>query len=117
LINDSAKIQFIQEDDIFRQSKIGEVIDFVNTELNSLIKNYSPLDQDELDEKINKLFHSKQQAALETFLFNNKTHESMIVKDHNKSKTPSTPTQSNPSNNKKTNGKKIFILLIKFVLY
>jgi hypothetical protein len=86
---------------LFRQSKISEVIDFVNTELNGLIKNYSPLDQEELDEKISKLFHSKQQSAMQTFLFSNKAHESMITKDNNPSKTPSTPTQSNPSNNKK----------------
>ena len=102
LINDSSKIQYIQEDDVYRQSKIGELIEFVNTELNGLIKNYSPLDQEELDEKISQFFQSKQHAALQTFLFSNKTHESMIMKDHNKSKTPSTPTQSNPSNNKKT---------------
>lgn len=52
LIHDSSKIQHIQEDDTYRTSKLNSVIHFINTEINDSVKNFSPLDQDELDEKL-----------------------------------------------------------------
>lgn len=52
LVNDSSKIQLIQEEDAFRSSKINEIISFINTEINDLIKNHSPSDQDEIDDKL-----------------------------------------------------------------
>jgi hypothetical protein len=52
LVNDSAKIQTIQEDDNLRHSKLEEIRHLINIEINSLIKNHSPFDQDEIDEKL-----------------------------------------------------------------
>lgn len=51
-VNDSARIQIIQEDDLHRSSKINEIINFINTEVNELIKNYTPYDQEEIDDKL-----------------------------------------------------------------
>ena len=51
-IHDSAKIQHIQEEDVYRASKLNNVIQFINTDINDLLKNYSPHEQEELDEKL-----------------------------------------------------------------
>lgn len=95
-INDSAKIQYIQEDDFFRQTKLNDLLEFVNIELNGLVKNYSPLDQDELDEKIKMLFQAKQASTFQVYLFNTKANESTVIKD----RTPTTVTNVTPTNAK-----------------
>lgn len=52
LINDQARIQIIQDDDTRRSNNLSSLIEFVNQELNDCVRNYSPLEQDELDEKL-----------------------------------------------------------------
>ena len=52
LIHDSAKIQHIQEDDVHRTAKLSNIIQFINTDINDLLKNYSPHEQEEIDEKL-----------------------------------------------------------------
>jgi hypothetical protein len=52
LINDQAKLQTIQEDDSVRAAKLNDLINFVNTDLNEIVKNFSPFDSEELDERI-----------------------------------------------------------------
>lgn len=97
-INESAKIQNIQEDDEYRLSKLNEIIDFVNAEVSDLIRNFSPLDQDELDEKLRNFFKSKNIQVNQKFLAslslkaqsNSSQPESIEAKN---SKTPTSPKQ------------------------
>jgi len=51
-INDSCKIQIIQEEDAFRASKINDVVSFINNNVNDLLRNFNPTEQDELDQKL-----------------------------------------------------------------
>lgn len=52
MITDSARIQLIQEDDAARQSRLDETQSILNQEINDLVKNHSPFDQNEIDEKL-----------------------------------------------------------------
>lgn len=52
MITDMAKIQFIQEDDSIRNSKLDEIRYVINSDINDLLKHHSPYDQDEIDEKL-----------------------------------------------------------------
>lgn len=105
LINESSKIQNIQEDDEYRLSKLNEIVDFVNTEISDLIHNFSPMDQDELDEKLRNLFKSKNRQINQQFLAslnlkaqsNSSQFESIEAKN---SKTPTSPKQK--SKNRKS---------------
>ena len=65
LVNDSAKASLIQDDDAHRASKLADVLHLVNGEISELVKNYSPLDQDELDEKLRNFFHERQLNLLQ----------------------------------------------------
>lgn len=97
LVHDSAKIQLIQEDDAYRASKLNSIITFINTEVNDLVKNFSPLDQEEIDDKLNKLFRSKRDKVYQEYLAGlspvEKPGSSTSRDDGKKSKTPPSPKQ------------------------
>lgn len=52
VVNDSCKIQSILEDDTLRNSKLDEVKNLIENEINHLIRNHNPFDQEEIDEKL-----------------------------------------------------------------
>jgi hypothetical protein len=89
----------IQEDDSHRASKLSETIAFINTDLNECIRNFSPNDLEELDEKITALFENRHAECLHKYLMavdeqNQATAESaMSNKAPAASKAPSSPKQ------------------------
>ena len=52
MINDSVRIQIIQEDDNIRSLNLDETRQLINSDINGLLKHHSPFDQDEIDEKL-----------------------------------------------------------------
>jgi hypothetical protein len=42
----------IQEEEAFRASKFNEIVSFINIDVNNLLKNFNPAEQDELDQKL-----------------------------------------------------------------
>lgn len=52
LISDAAPINYIQEDDLFRNNKLNDVTNLINGEISILMKNFNPFYQNELDEKL-----------------------------------------------------------------
>ena len=114
MISDQAKIQAIQEDDSHRSHKLVDLIHFSNTELNDLIKNFSPFDADELDEKLAVFFHNKQAECLSKYLTdleeqrqkqeieNQLANESATASKVTVSKTPTSPKQKPKSGKNST---------------
>lgn len=49
---DSSRIQQIQEDDIRRRDELQEAIKFINNNITTLVKMFSPNSQDEIDENL-----------------------------------------------------------------
>jgi hypothetical protein len=65
LLNDSSKIQIIQDDDHHRNDNLIKIIDFINGEVNIILENYNPItDQKELDSKLVKIYERKQSEHL-----------------------------------------------------
>lgn len=97
LIHDSTILQYIQEDDNLRSLKLVEIIKFINTEINEILKNFNPFDQNEIDEKLTKIFQEKQKGFYEKSLLTSSfEHQSVSDMDGKKSKTPSTPKKDIP---------------------
>lgn len=97
-INESVKIQNIQEDDEYRLSKLNEILNFINSEISDLTRNFSPYDQEELDEKLRSLFTNKHRQIYQQFIASlslkaqsNASHFESI--EGKKSKTPTSPKQ------------------------
>jgi hypothetical protein len=102
LLNDQAKLQLIQEDDLNRAGKLSDTITFVNTELNDTVKNFSPHDLEELDEKISALFQNRSAECMQKYLqgleeqqqaANGPQGESALSSKAPVPKTPSSPKQ------------------------
>lgn len=98
LIHDSTILQYIQEDDTLRSLKLVEIIKYINSELNDILKQFNPLDQTEIDEKLTASFLEKQRIVYEKSLLTTSfEHQSVSDMDQGKkSKTPSTPKQPQP---------------------
>ncbi|CAF0855007.1 unnamed protein product [Brachionus calyciflorus] len=98
IITESAKIQNIQEDDENRLTKLNELVNFLNGEITDLVRNFSPFDQEELDEKLRNLFKTKHDQIYQAFLLSLNLKAQSIVSqidsiEGKKSKTPTSPKQ------------------------
>lgn len=96
IIHDSSLLQYIQEDDTLRNIKLIEIVKFISTEINDVLKQLNPFDQIELDEHITKVFQEKQKEFYQKALLTSSFETKSVSDINEKSKTPSTPKQPQP---------------------